>query len=47
MKKIIAKPINTKTKIFWCKKCKRSTNVIYKDDKGNSYCDTCLSKGLN
>ena len=35
MKKIIGKTINSHVKQFWCKKCKLSTNAIYKDDKGS------------
>ena len=44
MRKIIGETYNSNIKQFWCKNCKRSVDVIYKDDKGNSYCDKCLPK---
>ena len=47
MKKIIGKSINSHVKQFWCKKCKVSTNVIYKDDKGNTFCNNCIKQHLN
>ena len=47
MRKIVGKSINSNIKQFWCKKCKISTNVIYKDDKGNTFCDNCINQDLN
>ena len=44
MRKIIGETYNSSIKQFWCKNCKRSVDVIYKDDKGNSYCDRCVRK---
>ena len=28
---------------FWCRGCKKAVYTIYKDKKGNSYCDNCKS----
>lgn len=47
MRKIVGKSINSNIKQFWCKKCKLSTNAIYKDDKGNTFCDKCIKQYLN
>ena len=47
MKKIIGKTINSHVKQFWCRECKLSRNAIYKDDKGNTFCDKCIKQYLN
>lgn len=44
MRKIVGETYNSSIKQFWCKNCKRSVDAIYKDDKGNSYCDRCVGK---
>ena len=44
MRKIVGETYNSSIKQFWCKNCKRSVDVIYKDDKGNSYCVRCVRK---
>ena len=31
-------------KPFWCKRCKKPVYTIYKDEKGNSYCDNCKER---
>ncbi|WP_195618648.1 hypothetical protein [Clostridium paraputrificum] len=40
--KIVAK---TTPNQYWCKKCKRSHNVLYKDMKNPkiSFCDNCVT----
>ena len=42
LRKIESKIYNTNVKQFYCKNCKKTTNVIYKDDKGNTYCPCCV-----
>lgn len=32
-------------KTFWCKKCKLSSNVLYKTNN-DSYCDNCVPEEL-
>lgn len=41
LKKIEGHSINSPVKQFYCKNCKITTDVIYKDEKGNTYCDRC------
>lgn len=33
-------------KTFWCKKCNRASNVLYKTSK-DSYCECCVPKELS
>lgn len=42
MRKITGKTYNSDIKQFWCKNCKVTTNTIYKDDEGNSFCPLCV-----
>ena len=42
MRKIIGETYNSDIKQFYCKHCKKGTNIIYKDDNGESYCDCCV-----
>ena len=42
LRKITGKIYNAPDiKPFWCKRCKKAVDTIYKDEKGNSYCDNC------
>lgn len=41
LRKLVGTAINCKTKTFWCKRCKKPVDVIYKDENGESYCDDC------
>lgn len=41
MKRIEAHSINCNVKQFYCKHCGKGTNVIYKNNKGQSYCKKC------
>lgn len=41
-RRIEEETLNSPIKQFWCKRCKVATNIIYKDDEGNSYCDQCV-----
>lgn len=41
LKKIEGHSINSPIKQFYCKNCKITTDIIYKDEKGNTYCDRC------
>ena len=43
MREIKGSSINSLIKQFWCKRCKIATDVIYKDEDGNSYCDNCVN----
>lgn len=44
MKRIEGHSINCDTKQFYCKHCGKGTNVIYKNNKGKSYCEKCYEK---
>ena len=39
MRKIEGFTYNSDLKQFWCKNCKKPTNIIYKD---NSFCPLCV-----
>ena len=41
MKRIEAHSINCNVKQFYCKHCGKGTDVIYKNNKGQSYCKKC------
>lgn len=41
LRKLIGTAVNCHVKTFYCKRCKKATDVIYKDEKGNTYCDDC------
>ena len=41
LRKITGKAINSHIHIFYCKTCKKPVDYIYKDYKGNSYCEDC------
>ena len=41
-RKIEGNSYNSPIKQFWCKRCCKSTNIIYKDENGNTYCDLCI-----
>jgi len=41
LRKIEGHSINSAVKQFYCKNCKTATDVIYKDEKGNTFCDKC------
>lgn len=41
LRKLIGTAVNCHIKTFYCKRCKKATDVIYKDEKGNTYCDDC------
>ena len=42
LRKIEGNSYNSSIKQFWCKRCCKSTNIIYKDENGNTYCDLCV-----
>ena len=42
LRKIEGNSYNSPIKQFWCKRCCKSTNIIYKDENGNTYCDLCV-----
>ena len=44
MKRIEGHSINCNVKQFYCKHCEKGTDVIYKNDKGQSYCEKCYLK---
>ena len=45
LRKITGKIYNAPDiKPFWCKRCKKAVYTIYKDEKGNSYCDNCKER---
>lgn len=44
MKRIEGHSINCNVKQFYCKHCEKGTDVIYKNDKGQSYCEKCYQK---
>ena len=44
MKRIEGHSINCNVKQFYCKHCEKGTDVIYKNDKGQSYCEKCYKK---
>lgn len=41
LRKLVGTAVNCHVKTFYCKRCKKATDVIYKDEKGNTYCDDC------
>ena len=41
LRRIEGKAINSNIHIFYCKRCKKPVDVIYKDENGESYCDDC------
>lgn len=41
LKRIEGHSVNSTVKQFYCKNCKTATDVIYKDEKGNTFCDKC------
>ena len=44
MKRIEDHSINCNVKQFYCKHCEKGTDVIYKNNKGQSYCEKCYQK---
>ena len=44
MKRIEGHSINCNVKQFYCKHCEKGTDVIYKNNKGQSYCKKCYEK---
>ena len=44
MKRIEGHSINCNVKQFYCKHCEKGTDVIYKNNKGQSYCEKCYRK---
>ena len=44
MKRIECHSINCNVKQFYCKHCEKGTDVIYKNNKGQSYCEKCYQK---
>ena len=44
MKRIEGHSINCNVKQFYCKHCEKGTDVIYKNNKGQSYCEKCYEK---
>ena len=44
MKRIEGHSINCNIKQFYCKHCEKGTDVIYKNNKGQSYCEKCYQK---
>ena len=44
MKRIEGHSINCNVKQFYCKHCEKGTDVIYKNNKGQSYCEKCYQK---
>ena len=44
MKRIEGHSINCNLKQFYCKHCEKGTDVIYKNNKGQSYCEKCYQK---
>ena len=47
MKRIEGHSINCNVKQFYCKHCEKGTDVIYKNNKGQSYCEKCYQKLIN
>ena len=47
MKRIEGHSINCNVKQFYCKHCEKGTDVIYKNNKGQSYCEKCYEKVIN
>ena len=47
MKRIEGHSINCNIKQFYCKHCEKGTDVIYKNNKGQSYCEKCYQKLIN
>lgn len=47
MKRIEAHSINCNVKQFYCKHCGNGTDVIYKNNKGQSYCKKCYENLIN
>ena len=44
MKRIEGHSINCNVKQFYCKHCEKGTDVIYKNNNGQSYCEKCYQK---
>ena len=44
MKRIEGHSINCNVKQFYCKHCEKGTDVIYKNNNGQSYCEKCYEK---
>ena len=44
MKRIEGHSINCNVKQFYCKHCEKGTDVIYKNNKGQFYCEKCYEK---
>lgn len=44
MKRIEGHSINCNVKQFYCKHCEKGTDIIYKNNKGQSYCEKCYQK---
>lgn len=44
LKRYDGKIYNSDLKVFFCKNCHKGVNHIYKDEKGNSYCEDCKPK---
>ena len=47
MKRIEGHSINCNVKQFYCKHCEKGTDVIYKNNKRQSYCEKCYEKLIN
>lgn len=47
MKRIEGHSINCNVKQFYCKHCEKGTDVIYKNNKEQSYCEKCYQKLIN
>lgn len=47
IKRIEGHSINCNVKQFYCKHCEKGTDVIYKNNKGQSYCEKCYQKLIN
>lgn len=47
MKRIEGHSINCNVKQFYCKHCEKGTDIIYKNNKGQSYCEKCYEKLIN
>lgn len=42
MIKIEGNSLNSSVNQFWCKSCHKSTNIIYKDATGATFCPDCV-----
>lgn len=46
LRKLVGTAVNCNIKTFWCKRCKKPVDVIYKDENGESYCEDCKPKDV-